>query len=31
VREDLNLHALRHSHLKAACIPISPLTLKEQR
>src|SRR3990172_2190950 len=26
VREDLNLHALRHSHLKAACIPISPLT-----
>src|SRR3990172_4534088 len=28
VREDLNLHALRHSHLKAACIPISPLTRK---
>jgi hypothetical protein len=25
----LNLHALRHSHLKAACIPISPLTLFE--
>ncbi len=23
-REDLNLHALRHSHLKTACIPISP-------
>ncbi len=22
--EDLNLHTLRHSHLKAACIPISP-------
>ena len=23
----MNLHALRHSHLKAACIPISPLAL----
>ena len=24
-RGDLNPHAVRHSHLKAACIPISPL------
>ncbi len=23
-REDSNLHTLRHSHLKAACLPISP-------
>ena len=23
-REDLNLHTFRHSHLKTACIPISP-------
>lgn len=24
-REDLNLHTRRHTHLKGACIPISPL------
>ncbi len=28
-REDLNLHALRHTHLKRACLPI-PALAQEQ-